>query len=63
MASKKEQTCRTFVKCDFCKAVIRQGDKMVVSRVFDQDGLYTLRHHKECDRTADLTALAQKEFS
>jgi hypothetical protein len=64
MKPSKKQTKAAFdCKCDFCRSTIKRGDPMVQSTVYDPDGRYTLRHHPECDRTADLTAIAQKEFA
>jgi hypothetical protein len=49
-------------KCDFCKAKIDVGELHVKSRVRDQFGSYQLRYHEHCNRTAELNAVANKEW-
>jgi hypothetical protein len=49
-------------KCDFCRSKIAKGERYACSVVKDLYGKYSLKHHIECEHTAALNALAEKDW-
>jgi hypothetical protein len=59
---KTQSTARQEYRCDFCKGKIDRGSVYVKSHVKDRFGRYNVRHHEDCDRTAELNEIAGREW-